>query len=421
MAIEAETTQSVNVDPAELQKFASLAHRWWDKTSEFKPLHEINPLRLNYIDGIVSLQGKRVLDVGCGGGILSESMAHKGANVTGIDLGEKALGVAKLHLLESGETVEYRHISVEDLAKEAPGSYDVVTCMEMLEHVPDPAAVVKACAELVKDGGSVFFSTINRNPKAYLLAVIGAEYVLNMLPKGTHDYAKFIKPSELVSWSRTADLSLQGTKGMTYNPLTKRYRLSSDVAVNYILHRPEISLETIRPFASHGSKGLLALGFDLTPDDADFNGMRDQYLDLYEEVFTQSPVLFDGVMDLLAGIEKRGLAWGIVTNKPRRFSAPLLKAIGLHERMACLVCGDDALKPKPAPDTLLMACEQVAVSPKDCFYVGDAVRDIEAGISAGMRTVIAMYGYIGDDDKPEEWGADFKVDQAIDVLAILND
>ena len=236
MAIEIESAQSLNVDPAELEKFASLAHRWWDKTSEFKPLHAINPLRLNFIDSLVSLHGKRVLDVGCGGGILSESMDEIGADVTGIDLGDKALKVAKLHQLESGSKVDYRLISVEDLAKEQPAGFDVVTCMEMLEHVPDPEAVVRACAQLVKPGGSIFFSTINRNPKAYLFAVIGAEYLLNMLPKGTHDYQKFIKPSELSSWSRYAGLNVDQLKGMGYNPLTDHYALSDDVSVNYLVH-----------------------------------------------------------------------------------------------------------------------------------------------------------------------------------------
>lgn len=236
MAGQTETVSSVNADPAELQKFAALAHRWWDPASEFKPLHDINPLRLDYIDRIAGLNGKRVLDVGCGGGILSESMAARGASVTGIDLGEKALKVAQLHKLESGATVDYRLVSVEALAAEQPESFDVVTCMEMLEHVPDPAAVVAACARLVKPGGRVFFSTLNRNPKAYLFAVIGAEYVLNMLPKGTHDYQKFIKPSELSSWCRHSALDVAGMSGMSYNPLTKRYRLDGDVAVNYILH-----------------------------------------------------------------------------------------------------------------------------------------------------------------------------------------
>lgn len=236
MAGQTESVQGLNVDPAELQKFAALAHRWWDPNSEFKPLHEINPLRLTLIDQKVVLAGKRVLDVGCGGGILSESMALKGAQVTGIDLGEKALKVAQLHKLESGVDVDYRLISAETLAAEMPQSFDVVTCMEMLEHVPDPAAVVNACATLVKPGGMVFFSTINRNPKAYLFAVIGAEYVLNLLPRGTHEYEKFIKPSELSAWSRRAGLSLNGLTGMSYNPLSKRYWLGDDVSVNYMLY-----------------------------------------------------------------------------------------------------------------------------------------------------------------------------------------
>jgi 2-polyprenyl-6-hydroxyphenyl methylase / 3-demethylubiquinone-9 3-methyltransferase len=239
MAIETESVsaeKSLNADAAELQKFAALAHRWWDTNSEFKPLHEINPLRLNYIDHLVGLAGKRVLDVGCGGGILSESMALKGAQVTGIDLGEKALKVAQLHALETGTQVDYRLVAVEDLARKMPAQFDVVTCMEMLEHVPDPMSVVQACAALVKPGGQVFFSTINRNPKAYLFAVIGAEYVLNLLPKGTHEYEKFIKPSELAAWARNADLNVQGFKGVSYNPLTQHYWLAEDVSVNYIMH-----------------------------------------------------------------------------------------------------------------------------------------------------------------------------------------
>ena len=228
--------EHINFDQAELNKFSELAHHWWDKTSQFKPLHDINPLRLDYIDNAISLNGKTVLDVGCGGGILSESMAEKGAKVTGIDLGEKALKVAQLHSLETGVTVDYRFISVEELAEKYPASFDVVTCLEMLEHVPNPASVVAACAKLVKPGGHVFFSTINRNPKAYLFAVIGAEYVLNMLPRGTHDYAKFIKPSELAGFVRGANLSLQQQIGMSYNPITKHYWLDSNVSVNYMMH-----------------------------------------------------------------------------------------------------------------------------------------------------------------------------------------
>jgi len=233
----AETfANDANVDRQELEKFAALAHRWWDAESEFKPLHEINPLRLNYIDRIAGLKDKAVLDVGCGGGILSESMAQRGARVTGIDLGEKALKVAKLHRLESGVEVDYRLISVEALAHETPASFDVVTCMEMLEHVPDPAAVVEACSRLVKPGGHVFFSTINRNPKSYLFAVLGAEYVLNLLPRGTHEYSKFIKPSELSGFCRQAKLEVADLAGMSYNPLTKRYWFDKDVSVNYLVH-----------------------------------------------------------------------------------------------------------------------------------------------------------------------------------------
>ena len=229
------TNADLNVDASELNKFSELAHKWWDKTSEFKPLHDINPLRLNYIEKAVSLKGKTVLDVGCGGGILSESMAIIGAKVTGIDLGEKALKVAQLHSLESGVAVDYQLVSVEVLAEKFPASFDVVTCLEMLEHVPDPASVVAACAKLVKPGGKVFFSTINRNPKAYLFAVIGAEYILNMLPRGTHDYTKFIKPSELAGWMRLAGLQLEHQIGMSYNPITQHYWLGDDVSVNYMM------------------------------------------------------------------------------------------------------------------------------------------------------------------------------------------
>ncbi len=225
----------MNVDPLELKKFQDLAHRWWDKNSEFKPLHEINPLRLDHIDQKVGLRGKTVLDVGCGGGILAESMAARGATVTGIDLGDKPLKVAQLHLLESGQAVEYRLISAEEMAQERPHSFDLVTCMEMLEHVPDPAATVRACATLVKPGGWVFFSTINRNAKAYLFAIIGAEYVLNLLPKGTHDYGKFIQPAELANLARQAALSTDHLIGMNYNPFTKIYSLGTDTSVNYIL------------------------------------------------------------------------------------------------------------------------------------------------------------------------------------------
>ena len=225
----------MNADPLELQKFSELAHRWWDPTSEFRPLHEINPLRLEWINALVPLAGKRVLDVGCGGGILAEAIAKKGANVKGIDLSEKALKVAELHSLESGVQVNYELIAAEALAAREAGQYDVVTCMEMLEHVPDPSAIVQACATLVKPGGRLFFSTLNRNPKSYLFAIIGAEYMLRLLPRGTHDYAKFIKPAELSQFARNANLEVQALKGMTYNPLTKIYSLNHDTDVNYLM------------------------------------------------------------------------------------------------------------------------------------------------------------------------------------------
>jgi 2-polyprenyl-6-hydroxyphenyl methylase/3-demethylubiquinone-9 3-methyltransferase len=226
-----------NVDPAEIAKFEALANRWWDPTSEFRPLHEINPLRSNYIDERARLASKTVLDVGCGGGLLSEAMAQRGAIVTGIDMGQAPLSVARLHALESGVTINYRQVPVEQLAAEQPGHFDVVTCLEMLEHVPDPAAIIQACADLAKPGAHLFFSTINRNPKSYLFAIVGAEYLLKLLPKGTHEYSKFIRPAELAGWVRAAGLTLENISGMTYNPLIKKYSMSpADVDVNYIIH-----------------------------------------------------------------------------------------------------------------------------------------------------------------------------------------
>ncbi len=226
---------TINADPAELAKFSDLAHRWWDPESEFRPLHQINPLRLDWIAKLAPLAGVKALDVGCGGGILSDAMARQGAQVTGIDLSTNALKVAQLHALEAQTPgVQYREISAEDMAAEQPGAFDVVTCMEMLEHVPDPASVVRACARMVKPGGWVFFSTLNRSPKSFLFAIVGAEYILNLLPRGTHEYAKLIRPSELAGFCRDAGLELQQTHGMGYNPLTQRYAMVPDTSVNYL-------------------------------------------------------------------------------------------------------------------------------------------------------------------------------------------
>jgi 2-polyprenyl-6-hydroxyphenyl methylase / 3-demethylubiquinone-9 3-methyltransferase len=234
-------TQNLNADPAELAKFSDLAHRWWDPESEFRPLHKINPLRLDWISSLCPLNGLRVLDVGCGGGILSDAMARRGATVTGIDLSTKALKVAQLHALEAQTLgVTYREISAEAMASEQAGSFDVVTCMEMLEHVPNPASVVQACSELVKPGGWVFFSTLNRNPKSFLFAIVGAEYILNLLPRGTHEYAKLIRPSELARYCRDSQLELRFTRGMEYNPLSRRYSMSQDTSVNYLFATQKI-------------------------------------------------------------------------------------------------------------------------------------------------------------------------------------
>ncbi|MEW5791031.1 MAG: bifunctional 2-polyprenyl-6-hydroxyphenol methylase/3-demethylubiquinol 3-O-methyltransferase UbiG [Pseudomonadota bacterium] len=227
----------LNMDPNEVQKFENLAHRWWDPSGEFRPLHDINPLRLDFIaDAAGGLAGKRVLDVGTGGGILAESMARAGAQVTGIDMGRAPLAVAELHAQDSGLAIDYRQISAEELAGEQPGAFDVVACMEVLEHVPDPASTIAACARLARTGGHVFFATINRNPKSYLFAIVGAEYVLGLLPKGTHDYAKLIRPSEMLRWAVDAGLQVRGFKGMAYNPLTRRFSLTRDVSVNYLAH-----------------------------------------------------------------------------------------------------------------------------------------------------------------------------------------
>ncbi|WP_372598149.1 bifunctional 2-polyprenyl-6-hydroxyphenol methylase/3-demethylubiquinol 3-O-methyltransferase UbiG [Amphritea sp.] len=233
---DTQRNTGANIDPQEIAKFEELASRWWDRESEFKPLHDINPLRVDFIDRIASLNGKTVLDVGCGGGILSEAMAHRGAEVTGIDMGEAPLKVARLHGLESGVNVSYRQVTVEQLATEQPEQFDIVTCMEMMEHVPDPSSIVDACSQLVKPGGYVFFSTLNRNPKSYMMAIVGAEHLLKLVPKGTHDFNKFIRPSELANWIRQSGLQSEKITGLTYNPLTKVYKLNDrDVDVNYMV------------------------------------------------------------------------------------------------------------------------------------------------------------------------------------------
>ena len=234
-----ENKNKNNVDPEEIEKFNLLAHKWWDPTSEFKPLHEINPLRLNFIKSSVNIKGKKILDVGCGGGILSESLANEGADVTGIDQGDRVIKIAKLHAKESGIKVKYKHINIEDFYKNTDERFDVITCLEMLEHIPDPNSIINTCSKLLMPGGKIYFSTINKNLKAFLFAIIGAEYILNLLPKGTHEYKKFIKPSQLQAWANSNGLSFDSIIGMTYNPITRKYKLSQDTSVNYIV---EVSL-----------------------------------------------------------------------------------------------------------------------------------------------------------------------------------
>jgi len=236
-----ENKNKNNVDIQEIEKFNLLAHKWWDPTSEFKPLHEINPLRLNFIKSSVNIKGKKILDVGCGGGILSESLANEGADVTGIDQGDRVIQIAKLHAKESGIKVKYKHINIEDFYKNSDEKFDIITCLEMLEHVPDPNSIINTCSKLLKPGGKVYFSTINKNLKAFLFAIIGAEYILNLLPKGTHEYKKFIKPSQLQAWTNSNDLSFDSIIGMTYNPITQKYKLSQDTSVNYIVEASSVN------------------------------------------------------------------------------------------------------------------------------------------------------------------------------------
>ena len=359
-------------DPAELAKFGALAHRWWDPTGDFKPLHDINPLRLDYIARRSrGLEGKQALDVGCGGGILAEAMATAGAKVLGIDLSDKALAVARLHQLESGVEVDYQLSTAETLAAEQPGRFEIVTCMELLEHVPDPASTIAACATLVKPGGLVVFSTINRNPKAYLFAVIGGEYLLRLLPRGTHDYARFIKPSELVGFARRAGLEADDLVGMTYNPLTRTYRLQA---------------------------------------------LKDAFLDYYAAAIAVHTRLFAGAEEVLAEIERRRLAWGIVTNKAARFTLPLLEQLALASRANVVVCGDTTAQAKPHPAPLLHAVTQLGLDAAGCVYVGDAERDVAAARAAGMASLVARYGYIASDVLPESWKADGFIDSLPAVL-----
>ncbi len=396
-------------------------------------------------------------------------MAARGATALGIDLGDKALSVARLHKLESGTTAEYRLIAVEALAAEMPGAFDVVTCMEMLEHVPDPASIVAACARLTRPGGMVFVSTINRNVKAYALAVVAAEYVLGLLPKGTHDYAKFLPPAEVASFARRAGLLPAAITGMTYNPFTKvvpargRYRRQlhdgvpcvidgragtdgsnacrhalpidavlfdldgtlADTApdLGAALNRVRrdrglepVALETLRSAASHGARGLLRVGMGIVPEHADYEALRDALLAHYETALCVATTLFADVDGLLDAIEARALKWGIVTNKATRYTTPLIEQLGLGRRASAVVCGDTTPFPKPHPAPLLAAARMLGVPPARCVYVGDAERDVTAGIAAGMRTIVARYGYIESHESPDTWPADGNIDRPAALL-----
>ena len=454
-------TDQVNVDAAELAKFSELAHRWWDLDSEFRPLHEINPLRLDWIESVIPVKGCQVLDVGCGGGILADAMARRGAQVLGIDLAERALKVAKLHALEADTRgVKYRDVSAEALAEEQPETFDIVTCMEMLEHVPQPASVVAACARLVKPGGWVFFSTINRNAKAFAFAIVGAEYVLGMLPRGTHEYRKLIRPSELAAYSRAAGLDLRHTRGMEYNPLTRRYWLSADTSVNYLFAtrkrgnvvsagRPALAvlfdldgtlidsaadlgaaadkmrtdrgmeplaLDRYRPMAGAGARGMLGVAFGIAPDAAEFNALREEFFVNYEARMLESTRAFAGVGELIAKLCERAVPWGVVTNKSARFTDPLTRAMPLFGSAGAIVSGDTTPFSKPHPEPLLEAARRLRVAPSVCIYVGDDERDMVAGRAAGMRTVAATYGYLGERADATLWQADAAIASPLELL-----
>jgi len=380
-----------NADPIELEKFSQLAHKWWDPNSEFKPLHQITPLRLGYIDRAVSLAGKTVLDVGCGGGILSEALADAGATVTGIDLADKSLSVAKLHLLESGKQVEYRKVAAESLAEERPAHYDVVTCMEMLEHVPDPAAIVAACAKLVKPGGHVFFSTLNRNPKSYLFAIIGAEYVLNFAA-ARHPRLRQVHQTLRIgamvpqcrTWGKRGDGHELQPAGQVLLARTRHQRQLFTRQPTWLMPSSSIStarlalrdlaplpLEVIRPQASHGSRGLLKLGLGIEPGAPDYEPLREAFLQHYQAHLCDRSKVFPGISALVAELDQRDMPWGIVTNKPHRYTVPLVEKLGYATRAACLVSGDTCAEAKPHPAPLLYAAELMGVDTRRCLYLGD--------------------------------------------------
>ncbi|CAG0902501.1 unnamed protein product, partial [Darwinula stevensoni] len=405
------TKPTANFEQQEIDKFSQVAHQWWDKSGEFKPLHDINPLRLNWIDRQVGLAGKQVLDVGCGGGILAESMANKGAHVMGIDLSEASLEVARLHALETQTTVHYELISVEALAMNKAAHFDVVTCMEMLEHVPDPAAIITAIQRIVKPGGMVFMSTFNRNLSAYVFAVLGAEYILRMLPRGTHDYQKFITPAELARMARhTVLFDFDGTLLDTADDLAN----AANNALVYHGYRP-FDVELLKPHASSGAMGLLgAAGF--APEHQQFEELRHRFMEFYAQNLSQHSSLYEGVSNILEKIETKGLLWGIVTNKSSRFTLPLVEQFGL-DLASVVVCGDTTPNPKPSPEPLLWAAQQLNIDPTSIIYVGDARRDIVAAKAANMYSVAAAYGYC-DGENPALWGADDLIHNPMGLNAI---